>query len=154
MLLCNPVPNKFCLLCLASQDIWWHHNDLSRLVRKVLLACQWFMICSSWLPSHLSTFYFALYKPVSCITDVPEHESLNKYSRLFPARSCLAVPRFQNKFTGAFCKHLAWCDTLGGNAGVAPGAQLWRRVNCTLNVNPGIYWYPPWVKATDARIGG
>lgn len=89
MLLFNAVPNMFCLLCLALQDIWWHHNDLSRLLRKVLLAFQWFIACCSWLPSHLSTFYFALYKTVSCITDVHGHESLNKYNILFLLGFCL-----------------------------------------------------------------
>lgn len=101
MLLSNPVPNMFCLLSLATKDIWWHHNDLSRLVRKVLLAFQWFMICSSWLPSHLSTFYFALYKPASCITDVHEHESLNKYSPIVPRLSpAFAVPRLPKQIHG------------------------------------------------------
>lgn len=102
MLPCNPVPNMFCLLCLALQDIWWHYNDLSRLVRKVLLAFQWFIACSSWLPSHLSTFYFALYKPVSCITDVHEHESLNKYSVLLLVDFLPSVLRLQSKFIWAF----------------------------------------------------
>lgn len=51
----------------SSWKCYWHSNDLLHVPVDYWAICQLFFF-----------FFFALHKPVFCVTDIREHENLNK----------------------------------------------------------------------------